>query len=195
MSTHLFKRFNLLLFCVFAILFSLGAQAQYFPSERQQSRSKEKENLKFKDKLRYGGNVGAAFGNVFTFVELSPRIFYLPSEKQLIGIGPNYVYINRRSFNNLPGFTTSAYGASFMGMQRVFSGLGAMAEIEPMSFERYEISGNLERVFHTNVYVGAVLWQQSGRGNYFLMFLYNINHLSRNFYQPSPIVMRFGFGL
>lgn len=197
MITYLHKHITAVLFSAFSLLFSSGAHAQYFPSERQQqTRTQENENLKFKDKLRYGGNVGAMFGNVVTFVELSPRIYYLPSEKQLIGIGPNYVYINQRSFNNFPGFSTSAYGGSVMGMQRVFPGLGAMAEVEPVSFERLAISGNeLERVFHTNVYVGGVIWQQSGRGNYFLMFLYNINHLSRSFYQPSPLVMRFGFGL
>jgi len=159
-------------------------------------------NDRFIDKLRFGGFFNAGFSNGFTFITLSPRVFYLPVEKLWLGVGGTFIYSNN-SFNPPPFNEQVIWGLNFSTMYQVIKtpigDLFAHVEYEPLNFERVvQVGFNefaKERLWAHGVFVGGGIMQTSGRGGVFISALYNLTFIDgeRSFY-TSPWVFRIGVG-
>jgi hypothetical protein len=147
----------------------------------------------FWNRTRFGGNVGLQFGNP-TFINLSPRVYYLPTEKLWLGVGVTYMYTQWKA-PYVP-FETSTYGANISVTYQVFNPLFLQAEYEPLNFESFNrFEGTYERIWVHGLLIGGGISQPVGRGAVFFSALYNVTwkDADRSFY-GSPWVIRIGAG-
>lgn len=153
-----------------------------------------RRNSNFLDRTRFGGNLGLQFGNP-TFINISPRIYYLATEKLWIGVGGTYMYTRYKA--PFVPFETSTYGGNLSVTYQIFQPIFLQAEYEPLNFDSYNpLVGEYERIWVQGVLLGGGISQQIGRGAVFLSALYNVTWLdaNRSFY-GSPWVIRIGFGI
>ena len=143
----------------------------------QPSNSGEKQNKKFnKEDLRFGGNLGLNFG-LYTYLEITPTVSYLFSEKFACGIGVTYIYYK---YNDLHyPYETSIFGGSLFERFYITENIFQHAELEVLNYEvpSINITNNqleFERKFVPALNIGAG-YQSSNlmRGTYVLC-LYNI---------------------
>ena len=168
------------------------------PSQQQQSKAS------FWQRTRFGGNLGVQFGT-FTYVNVSPRMYYLVTEKLWVGAGITFIY-SKDNYNY--GYPVPneyreqfVYGLNLFSTYQLIGPVFVQAEYEPLSFEKYsrnsfgEIVGE-DRVWVHNLFLGGGITQRVGRGAVFLSVLYNVTY-SNSFdsYYSSPWVFRIGFGL
>lgn len=217
----------LLMTLLFWLTLAQTIQAQYVPKEKREEKkdsvqvnppstpetppspSVDKEPDKspnpdrgsFWDRVRFGGNVGASFGDI-TSIELLPIVSYMVSDKFNAGIGINYLYFRIRydvfNFNGQRStftYENSFYGGRVFGQYFVTPEIFAWAELESMN-------GNFlnrdtfteERRWVTSPLVGAGYFQSfGGRGGVNFMLLYNLNYNASTSLYNSPWVTRVGF--
>lgn len=189
------------------------AQAGNEKSEQKTSKDSSKT---WKDKLFFGGSLGAQFGSL-TIVELNPVVGYRFTPRLAVGIGGRYSYYNdRRSlyFTNTDSvisssrFNTHIYGGSVFTRYtlikdlqnvlplKIYGGIYAHAEYELLSLEsRYfdlacDFSG--KRFLLHSVLVGGGYHQKIGRKSYiYLELLWNLTETINTPYE-NP-VFRIGF--
>jgi hypothetical protein len=152
------------------------------------------KNSNLWDKIRFGGNLGLQFGNP-TFINLSPRIFYLATDKLWLGLGATYMY-TRYKAPFIP-FETSTYGANLSVTYQIFQPIFLQAEYEPLNFESFNaFDAEYERIWIHGLLLGGGITQSIGRGAVFLTALYNVTwkDANRSFY-GSPWIIRIGFGI
>ena len=164
--------------CIFLLMCS-AASAQIdehgpVAKEKKSERGRA-DRPPFKDRLVYGGNVGAFFGAA-TFVNLNPMVGYKIADPWVAGVGLNYLYYNT------PGFNGSLFGKSVWTRLYFLDQFFAHSEFESI---RYGQTG-IEQLNQRNVNVALVgLGYQS---NYFgIAVLYD---LIQDPYSPysSPII-------
>ena len=68
----------------------------------------------WKDRIFFGGGLGASFGNNNTYVEVSPLVGYRITERLSAGIGVSYIYSNRKI--NVDVFSS---GGQYLGTNTV----------------------------------------------------------------------------
>jgi hypothetical protein len=161
---------------------------------RNKPNSSPRRNNNILDRIRFGGNLGLQFGNP-TFINISPRIYYLATDKIWLGIGGTYMYTRYKA--PFVPFETSTYGGNLSVTYQIFQPIFLQAEYEPLNFDSYNpIAGEYERIWVQGVLLGGGISQQIGRGAVFLSALYNVTWLdaNRSFY-GSPWVIRIGFGI
>jgi hypothetical protein len=162
----------------------------------QPSNSEEKQNKKFfnKEDLRFGGNFGLNFG-LYTYLEITPTISYLFSEKFACGIGATYIYYKYND-TNYP-YETSIFGGSIFERFYITENIFQHAELEILNYEvpSINITSNqleFERKFVPALNVGAGYQSsQFMRGTY-ILFLYNILY-GLDSRTPNPYIFRIGF--
>jgi hypothetical protein len=158
-------------------------------------------NTSFWDRTRFGGNLGLGFSSSFSYVNLSPRMFYLASEKLWLGAGLTFIW-SQTDFYPPPLDEQFVYGVNLSAQYMLFGPLFIQAEYEPLSFERATFNpstgelSNEERVWVNGLLLGGGIAQPMGRGMFFASVLYNVTWRDDfNSYYASPWVFRLGFGI
>lgn len=161
--------------CILACLCSAGAWSQIDEHGPVAKPKKEAPTSEFKDRLVYGGNVGAFFGTS-TFVNLNPMVGYKLTDEFVLGVGLNYVYYSN------PVFKGSLLGKSVWGRYYFLEQFYAHTEFESIRYTQ----ASYAELFKRDVNVALVgLGYQS---NYFgVSILYD---LIQDPYSPysSPII-------
>ena len=187
------KKNNLLLLFSFFLLVNQHSFAQY-DTEDETTEAIEEEDLNelsFKDRLYFGGNLGLSFGT-FTQVNISPIVGYRVTNDFSAGVGVKYDYLG---FTGSPSYSLSTYGGSAFARYSIIENLFAYTEFEMLNIEFY---GLPEREW---VPIGLI-----GAGYNFrpiqIMLLYDLIGDKRNPYlsplgNQSQLYVRFGavFGL
>lgn len=168
-------------------------QPQFEPEVvQQQDEEVYEDELRFIDKLYFGGSLGLQFGT-YTSISLMPTISYALTPKVYLGLGGVYHYEsgNGVSFNH--------YGARGYAQLEMFNiGDGAVlahAEVEALSLEYYpRFSNEKERMSLTMPLIGLGYRQRlSSKASFDLLLLYNTNEDDLAPYS-NPII-RAGFNI
>ncbi len=205
------------------VFFSLGIQAQsrfeedddnkqsqtetQQESEQQtntqaQSAKPARQQTNFWQRTRFGGNLGLSFGT-FTFINVSPRMYYLATEKLWLGAGLTFIYSKDNRSGLPPSYDPEqfVYGANLLATYQLIGPVFLQAEYEPLNFERLAyIPGTdifqTERVWVHGLFLGGGVSQRVGRGMMFISVLYNVTYTdAETSYYAQPYVVRIGFGL
>ena len=154
------------------------------------------ERSSLRDRLFFGGNLGAAFGDV-TFVEVAPLVGYRVTDKLSAGLQVQYRY--RKDKRTTPDLEASDYGFNLFTRYNLFAPFFLQAEYEYLSFEFFDVR---ERAFSrdglSSVLLGGGIAQPLGnRGFFVLTALYNITYDDNDLTNPydSPLVLRAGVNL
>ncbi len=175
------------------VLLLIGANAV---AQFEEGTSEELQEMKFHERLSYGGNLGLNFGNI-TLINVTPSVGYRFTPKFTSGLTATYQFLR----NNLIGFQTSMYGGGPFARYRFFRGWFAHAQYEILNLEapKSQISNEWER---TNVHiplVGLGVMQLLGSGVYLqILALYDVNDDWRSPYVPFmglPIIVRGGISI
>ncbi len=147
------------------------------------SDSVPKDKPAFKDRIYWGGNVGAQFGN-FTFINLSPFVGYRFTPRFSAGPGATYTYFRDKAAD----FTTSLYGGRVFSRYLITDNLFAHAEYEMLSREIFNLQLKRERIAVHSIFVGGGYRQMLGKKSYMTVTgLWNINESVYSPYQ-NPVI-------
>ena len=145
------------------------------------------------DRLWVGGGFGAGFSNLFTFIDVSPRVGYMVTDRWSVGPGFSYQFLN----DKLNMYNSQVYGPALFTRYQLFDFLFLHGEYEHL-FLRYKDdlnNGQIISVDAPGLYAGAGLSNgfDDFRSMGYIMVLYNFNE-SR--FTPAgrrnPII-QFGF--
>lgn len=187
---------QLILFVCILFSINLFSQAREFNSPKTKNKT-EKKGFEFDpDNLVFGGNFGAAFGNV-TIVEISPTVGYLFAENWLVGLSSRYIYFeDRRGLPIFPVYKTNIYGGGIFTQYYFLENFIAHAEYELLNLEDNSFFGTGERINISSVLVGGGYRSDLG-GNSFvsILLLYNLNETTQSPYDNPILRVGFGIGL
>ncbi len=155
------------------------------------------------DRVFWGGNATANFGNLNSFVYLSPRVGYRITDQFSAGVGLTYMY---RSFNARNAFlnagigniSTSLYGGNIFGRLNVTEQLFAQTEFEALSVENFDTFDIPDdRALVPSFFVGGGYSFRLGKRSFLnTMVLYNLLYTNtQNNPYSSPIDFRVGIQL
>lgn len=159
-------------------------------------REVDEDAKSFKDRVYFGGNFNLQFGRV-TFIDISPLMGYMVTDKLSVGPGITYQYLNYRWLNN---YKTNIYGGRFFGRYNIGQQFFAHSEVEALNVEYPQIVGTNDRQWVRGwvpgVFIGGGMFQSFGRrGGVHLMGLYNIAYIRSKSPYASPFVIRAGITL
>lgn len=199
------KLFNPLLLAL-CLLFSVSSYAQDYNYVEEEKKEKEEEKPKevkqedpeneqvpFKERIYFGGNVGFQFGNI-TFIDISPLAAYKVTEELHLGAGVSYQYFKDSRFVN--DFSSTIVGGRVFGRYFVTEQVFPHVELESLSFKFQDAFGReLDRQWYTSVLAGIGIAQPIGRrGALNALVLYNLSWRNdRTSLYSSPWVTRVGF--
>lgn len=128
----------------------------------------------WKDKLFFGGGVGAAFGDV-DYVELAPLVGYRVHPRVSVGMSLLYRWKNDDRFGAEQSM--SDYGASLYGRVTVYQPIFAQVEYEYIDYEYATSAGGTVRDSDANVLAGAGFAQaMGGHAGFYASALYNFSY-------------------
>lgn len=184
---------------VLFVLLSQTVHAQYVKEDSTKT-SKNKTGTETlsqgfdHSKLVPGGNLAMSFGNPY-FVDLSPYLGYLVSEKMMLGIGATYLAYGVTV--NGTRYTRDWYGGRVLGRYRIDDSFFLNAELEQLNApNNANFSNSEQRKWVFSPYVGASYVLPFGRrGGVQATLLYNLNYQEN--YSPwnNALVWRIGFFL
>lgn len=147
-----------------------------------------------KDRMYYGGNFSLQFGSV-TYIDVSPLVGVMVTDKFSTGLGTTYQYLNFRRANS----SSSVYGGRLFGRYNITQNLFAHTEVESLN-TAYVVPGTtpdkdrLTRDWVTGVFVGGGYFTPFGsRGGANITLLYNLSYDNRRSPYNEPYVIRVGF--
>ena len=180
------KKFGVLIvFLLTATVITLRAQ------ERRNNSENRSEQLfeDFKNRIFFGGNVGAQFGN-YTFVDLSPLVGYRITEDFSAGIGVTYNFLQFRSGNTR--YKTDIYGGRVFARYFVWENLFLHGEYEVLNGQ-WDYSS--DRFNIENILGGGGYRQMlSDRAAMTLLVLWNFKQNNYSLYSNPIIRAGFTFG-
>lgn len=163
--------------------------------EQKQADETYGNNDSWKDKMLYGGNIGASFGVANSFFMVQPIVGYKITDKFQAGICPLYIYNSRTvRLTNGQNFsqTINAYGPGVFGRYFINDNIFAHVEYLGLSYEIYdEFSGFNVSKFSNSGFVGGG-YMPGGAGMY-IVALYDLLHDSKTSFYASPLDLRIGF--
>lgn len=149
----------------------------------------------FRERIVFGGNLGAGFSSNETLVGVAPTVGYRFTERFTAGPGFVYQYYRYKPLS----IETNNYGAKVFGSYQINDFLIAYSEYEWLNLDYVttDIYGKLVSRKRINVgtfLVGGGYRQMIGRNSSIdLMLLFNLNE---TIYSPySNPVIRIGFGI
>ena len=152
-----------------------------------------KQPAAWRQKLFFGGGVGASFG-VVDYVEVAPMIGYRLTPRVTTGVGLFYRWKNDDRYG--VSLDTSDWGGSLFGQLHLFRGLFAHAEYEYVDYEYATLTGT-DNDSDTNVLAGLGINRARGRTGAYATVLYNFSYDEndpREAYD-SPWVYRLGVSM
>jgi hypothetical protein len=148
------------------------------------------------DRLTFGGNFGASFGDV-TFIEVSPNVGYHVTDDFIVGIGLTYSYLRDRRATL--DYKTNIFGGRTFLQHIIFENFVAHAEYELLNLKTIDdrATSNFEpqrRNIHS-LFVGGGFRSTLGGYSYInLLILYNLNDSRYSPYTNPQIRAGFGVG-
>jgi long-subunit fatty acid transport protein len=97
--------------------------------------SQQLQESKFWDRVLFGGNIGANFGNNFSSVLIAPQAIYQVNEYIGLGVGLNYSY-SERDLNRFDDFKSTIAGGSFIALAQPIDFLQVSADFEYLNVNR-----------------------------------------------------------
>jgi hypothetical protein len=147
------------------------------------------------DRLTFGGNFGAAFGDV-TFIDISPTVGYHVTDDFILGTGFTYSYLKDKRYS--PIYQTNIFGGRLFAQYIILENFVAHAEYELLNMDIFinNFSNGIVRDNIHSLFIGGG-YRGSMGGNSFvsLLILYNINESEFSPYQNPQIRAGFGIGL
>jgi hypothetical protein len=177
------------------LLLGLSGIAQRKIQQLDEEEAKKQEQLKAyekgkkgfdKDKLVYGGNVGAAFSSNSSYILAQPLVGYKVKEKTILGTGFTYIYYSN-TFNGIKS-NYSAYGPILFARQILIPQIFAHVEWQPINYPRYRSINVVERTWSNQLFVGGGIGSNGAQ----VYVLYDLLH-SKDSYYSSPLLIRIGF--
>lgn len=152
------------------------------------------ENPPLRDRLYYGGNFAMQFGTI-TFIDVSPLVGAMITDKFSGGLGATYQYFDDRRFVNVGTGNRSLYGGRTFLRYNVFPNIFAHTEYEMLNFDLFNRNTNeYNREWIPGFFVGAGYFAPFGnRGGANFTFLYNLMHDNLRSPYNEPYVIRVGF--
>lgn len=151
-------------------------------------------NPSFKDRLYYGGNFAGQFG-LITFIDVSPLVGAMITDRFSGGVGVTYQYFEDRRFAGASAGDRSLYGGRTFLRYNVLPNIFAHTEYEILNFDLFDRKSNeYQREWVPSLFLGAGYFMPFGnRGGANVTILYNLLH--DNFRSPynEPYVIRVGF--
>jgi hypothetical protein len=149
---------------------------------------------KFRDRLYYGGNIGASFG-AYSYFQLSPRIGYMVNSNFSVGTGATYIYINNKSF----GANANVYGGNVFARHNIFHNFFVQTEFEELNtqYSFLDIASNevkVQRGWVPGLFIGGGVFRRIGnRMGFSLAGYYNLLYDSQRSPYNSAFTVRAGF--
>jgi hypothetical protein len=167
-----------------------------------QDRNQNPEKPAFKDKVFFGGGIGAGFGD-YTYISISPIIGYRLAPKLSVGIRLMYQYTTFKYYDYVDQkeetYNGNDFGIGGFATYSLFGPVFLQAEYEHLSYDGLDYYGNEERASFDSFMAGGGISQPMGRkAAFFLAVLYNFsyeNFNNTNAYRSpydSPWVVRIG---
>lgn len=174
----------LLSFCLTCTV-SVAQSDSLASSDHRPKKEEKKDKIPFRDRLFWGGNVGAWIGNP-TFVDLSPLLGIKITEKFSIGVGGIYNYYSYK-YNNYK-YSVSFYGARVNARYFIFENVFAQAGYDLINRDNpYSYTPNA-RIWIENILVGGgVRYPISDNIFCLASGLWNLNDTPLSPY-PNPII-------
>jgi len=147
-----------------------------------------------KDRMYYGGNFSLQFGSL-TFIDVSPLVGVMLTERLSTGLGATYQYLNFRHASS----SSSVYGGRIFGRYNITENFFAHAETESLNTAYYvpgatPAQDRMTRDWVTGVFVGGGYFTPFGnRGGANITLLYNLTYDNRRSPYNEPYVIRVGF--
>ncbi|GAB3649089.1 hypothetical protein GCM10028791_13950 [Echinicola sediminis] len=155
----------------------------------------EGEKVPLSERLYFGGNFGLQFGRV-TYVDVSPLVGVMITDRYSAGLGVTYQYLNYKDFANA---SSSVFGGRVFNRYNVVQNLFAHAEFESLNVELIrETSTGFEeyREWVPGLFLGGGYFVPFGRkGGINLTILYNVIYDNLKSPYNEPYVIRAGFVL
>lgn len=157
----------------------------------------EKERNPFKERLFFSPDLGLQFGNV-TYINVSPKVGYMLTEKLGAGVGGTYIYINDQRYKSI-GYTyeSSIYGGSLFAQYQLVEFLQLYSEYQLLNLDAYDARN--DKIYRKNVpalLVGGAYTQRMGANSSVgLMVLWDIIEDRDSFYSNPILRIGFNFGL
>ncbi|MCD4697435.1 MAG: hypothetical protein K8S16_14470 [Bacteroidales bacterium] len=146
-------RYTTLLMLLFCFSVSLEAQDTISPTKPART------GKPLKDKIYFGGSLGAFFGN-YTRIAVYPLVGFRVTDKFRTGLQLGYEYISdKRYYTN---FEASNYGASIFAQYNIIPQLYFHVEPALWNYDGYYVYEDNSRIWVPYLYVGAGLSQQLG---------------------------------
>ena len=157
-------------------------------------------DLKFNQRLVFGGGFGLQFGNV-TLIDLSPTIGYRLTDQLTLGTGISYKYNRMKNYTQdltsgrWYDYTGNVYGGSIWSRYYLLENIFAHAEIEQLQIDYKFTSVSTttptpvkNNVGVTSVLVGGGYRQPIGNRVFFnILILFNLNETDFTPYN-NPII-------
>jgi hypothetical protein len=161
------------------------------PGQNNQSTLLPKDFSSFKERLFFGGNVGAWFGST-TYLNISPLVGYKVTKKFSVGVGGTYNYFSQTYMNQK--YTSTIYGSNVFARYLVLENVFAQVGWDRLSVSDYTSPIPNSRVWIHNLLVGGGVRQPfSDKGSFIAAVFYNINQTPLSPY-PNPII-QVGFNI
>ena len=147
----------------------------------------------FKERLYFGGNIGAWFGST-TYVNLSPLVGCKISKQFSIGGGVTYNYYSQKY--NGQKYVSTIYGGNGFARYLVLENVFVQVGLDRLSVLDYTSPIPNSRAWITNVLLGGGYRQSfSQKGSFVAAIFYNINQTPLSPYQNPIIQIGFNLGL
>lgn len=170
------------------------AQAQNDSIRKQPSnQTAPKEFASFKDRLYYGGNVGAGFGAI-SYVLIQPLVGCKITKDFSIGAGFTYNYYSQ----NYSGvkYTTTIYGGNAFARYIIMENFFAQVGWDRLNVPDYTTGILDSRAWVDNLLVGGGYRQRfSDKGSVVAAVFYNVNQGPLSPYRNPIIQIGFNLGL
>lgn len=141
-------------------------------------------------RLFTGGGMGLSFGDI-TYVELSPQLGYMFTDKLAAGVTVEYTYLNNSRINQ----SFSMYGGSVFGRFFVLENIYAQLEFEALNLDYFDpVSQQTTRANTFATLVGGGYGYPLG-GRSFLNVSILFNVTKDRFYPRQDPIVRGGIGI
>lgn len=153
----------------------------------------QKDFNSFKERLYFGGNIGAWFGST-TYVNLSPLIGCKITKEFSLGGGFTYNYYSQTYLGQR--YVSTIYGGNAFARYHIFENLFAQVGWDRLSVLDYNATIPNSRVWVDNILLGGGYRQSfSDHGSFVAAVFYNINQTPLSPYQNPIIQIGFNIGL
>lgn len=188
------KQIIIILACIFSVITKLHSQTDsvYTGNTSKASNSpKKKRDFAWKDKLTYGGNFQAFFGNP-TFIYVSPSIGYLVTEQLNVGVGMIYNYL-RADYGNYGVYSQSIFGGHSYARFNVTPSFFVQGQYDKLRQPDYYSITPRKKIWIDYAMAGVGYSQNVGENVVFnTSIMYNFTHSERYSIYPSPFIFQVG---